>query len=199
MGTTNLDELIKLVLQATWSIKEAAHIVHGKIPSKNPNTPSETSSDAVSRTYYWLKKEFEKGRLHPIGEDEKNPRFSPGTIMRHMEEKNHYVSQKVLKVYASAHSHQAPMGWSPKAKKIYIDAAKLAWKENPDLLAAHMAKFLIDLPNYFHKHYLPSYGESTLRKLLRGLGPGKVGRPPSTSTKSVQPDWAKVVTKLDDN
>ena len=199
MGTTNLDELIKLVLQATWSIKEAAHIVHGKIPSKNPNTPSETSSDAVSRTYYWLKKEFEKGRLHPIGEDEKNPRFSPGTIMRHMKEKKRHVSQEVLNVYDSAHSHQAPRGLNPKTKKIYIDAAKLAWKENPDLIAADMAKFLLNLPNHYTKKYLLHYAESTLRKLLRGLGPGKVGGPPSTSTKSVQPDWAKVVTKLDDN
>ncbi len=194
------DDLPYLVLQSTWSLKEAAHLVHSVNPVKNPAVIVDTSDDPVSRTFYWLKKEFEKDRLYPIGDDDENPRFSPGTLMRHLEEKGHYVSPGVRHMYDAAHGHYGMSSINSDTREVYVSAADLIWEDDPDRPAATVAKELIDLPNFFTKYRLLRPSPDTIRKWLRGRGPGKKGRPKGgKSSNAGKPDIAAIGKKLSKN
>lgn len=192
--------LIKLVLLATWSLEEAAHLVHEINPKTNPVELTCKSNHPVDRTYAWLKKELKNGHISPLLNDAGTPRFSPGTIMRRLEEKDHYVSKKVRRIYDAAHGHAGTASVFGEAKEIYLTAADLIWEQSPGLPAAVVAKILHnELPSYFTKNYLPVYAEATIRKWLKGKGPGKPGRPPKNAATSGLPDIKKIVSKLNKN
>ena len=162
------EKLIVVVMRATWSLEEAAHLVHEFNPDTNPVELSETSSDPVCRTYYWLKKEYGNGRLYNVSGTELEPRFSPGTLMRHLEEKNHYVSKVVWNIYGAAHGQKQDTKSSAYYREIYVNTAKLIWAEQPNRHTTYVVENLIDLPRHFTKFYLPTYAKSTIRKWLRG-------------------------------
>ena len=172
-----MDKLIDLVMQATWSLEEAAHLVHTVNPVTQPVELSEISIKPVARTYFWLKKEFGKDRLYAIGGDEQTPRFSPGTIMRHMEAEGRFISKEVRDTYNAAHGHPGLAGTYSDSKRIYLEVAELIWKIHPDKPAAQVANELVDLPDKYSKRELRPYAASAIRKFLNGKGPGKVGRP----------------------
>ena len=52
MGALDPDGLIQQVLKATWSLEEAAHLVRGVNPAKQPVELSEESRHPVSLTYF---------------------------------------------------------------------------------------------------------------------------------------------------
>lgn len=110
-----MDELIDQVMQATWSLEEAAHLVHAVNPVTQPVKLSDRSKDPVARTFFWLKKEYEKDRLFSIAGDEQTPRFIPGTLMRHMEDKGRFISKVVRNMYDVAHGHPGLEGLGPWA------------------------------------------------------------------------------------
>ncbi len=199
IGAMEMDELIDQVMQATWSLEEAAHLVHAVNPVTQPVKLSDRSKDPVARTFFWLKKEYEKDRLFSIAGDEQTPRFIPGTLMRHMEDKGRFISKVVRNMYDVAHGHPGLKGLDPSEKPIYLEAAKLIWKDHPDFPAAHVAHILTELPTKFTKHQLLRYTPGTLRKWLRGKGPGKVGRPSSKKKALEKPDISKLAAKLGGN
>ena len=199
MGALDPNSLVQQVLKATWSLQEAAHLVHGVNPVKDTVEISETSSHSVSRTYFWLRKEFIKGRLTQVGGDAASPRFSPGTLMRHLNDKGRFVSPEIRQMYDAAHGQWGPKGLVAEAKGHYLRAAELFWKDDPDMPSARVAEVLVNLPSEFSKNYLPRFAVSTIRKWLRGKGPGKPGRPRSGGKKSVEPDLGKIAKKVGEN
>ena len=108
MGALDPDGLIQVVLKATWSLEEAAHLVRDVNPVTQSVVLSDVSSHPVSLTYFWLKKEYLKGDLMRVSGNEENPRFSPGTLMRRLETKDQFVSPIVRKLYDAAHGHRGP-------------------------------------------------------------------------------------------
>lgn len=200
MVTSDSKDLIRQVIRATWSLEEAAHLVHGVNPAKHPvDLSDETSTDPVCRTYFWLKKENGRERLYRVGGDEENPRFSPGTLMRHLSKNRHYVSREVLRIYDTAHGQRGDKALMAEAREIYRTAAALIWKDDPALPAARVAELLSNLPNEFTKNWLAPVTIGTIRKWLRGRGPGRVGRPPSRGKEVAEPDLGKIAEELDGN
>jgi len=181
--------LYEWVIQATWSLEECAHLIHQLNPEMDAIELSDTSNHPVCRTFYWLKKEFEKGRLHHISGDLHAPRFSPGTLMRHLEEKGHYVSQRIRNFYDAAHGHQGKSDQISNSRPVYIQAAELIWKEHPHWSATRVSEELGNLPNYFTKNSLSAVSVDTIRKWLKGKGPnaGKGGRPKSIKISDDDP------------
>ncbi|MBT3786826.1 MAG: hypothetical protein HN725_18300 [Alphaproteobacteria bacterium] len=193
----NDDKLVSLVLQSTWSLEEAAHLVHSINPIANPIALEENSVAPVSRTFYWLKKEFGRNRLYQIAGDDSSPRFSPGTIMRHLEERGHLVSPPVRHIYDAAHGHFGMSNVLPDPKEIYIAAAKLIWLDYPDRPSSKIAKDLVGLPQFFSKNTLQWVPKETIRKWLTGLGPRKKGRPRLNQTSEAnKPDIRAIGKKL---
>lgn len=175
----NKTALYELVSQATWSLEEGAHLVNERNPISDPEELSGTSNDLVCRTYTWLKKELEKGNLHPHPDFPDPPRFSPGTLMRHLEENNRYVSKHIKDFYDAVNGNVERRKHIAQSKPAYIKAAKLTWKEHPNWSAGRVAKELEILPKSFGKNVLPTVSVDTIRKWLKGEGPnaGKKGRP----------------------
>ena len=62
-----------------------------------------------------------------------------------------------------------------------------------------MADYLVGLPQHFAKRYLPSYASGTIRKWLKGRGPGKPGRPKKNSDDEPIPDLKLVAAQLEKN
>ena len=193
------EELMKYVLKATWSLEEAAHLVHERNPVILPIEIDENLANPVCKTYFWLKKEYERKRLFRLAGSESDPRFSPGTLMRHLEDHGHFVSAHVRKVYDASHGTPGPKLSSGEAKDIYRSVAKIIWKQCPNLTSAQMGKLLVDLPQHFAKRYLPSYASGTIRKWLKGRGPGKPGRPKKISDDEPIPDLKLVAAQLEKN
>jgi hypothetical protein len=132
------EELMKYVLKATWSLEEAAHLVHERDPEISHVEINEHSTSPVCKTYFWLKKEYEKGLLHRLSGSESDPRFSPGTLMRHLKDQGHFVSAPVRKIYDASHGTPGPKLSSGEAKDIYRSTARIIWKQDPNLPAAQM-------------------------------------------------------------
>ena len=101
-------DLITYIKQSTWSLQEAAYLVHGKIPGASPSDMSPVSSEPTSATYHWLKKKCDDGLIHPAIPDKDNPRFTPGTIFRFMEKKKRRFSKSVRNIYDAIYSETVP-------------------------------------------------------------------------------------------
>jgi len=177
MSIKSEKELAVLVVQATWSIEEAAHLVHGVNPETASVVLSETSKDPVARTYFWLMKEYGKERLFAVSQATGEPRFSPGTLMRHLEEATHAVAPHVRRIYDAAHGNFGQSKHVPEPKEVYLAAAMLIWEDAPDLPKSVVAAKLVNLPSLIQARYLKRVSEETIRKWLRGQGPDQQGRP----------------------
>jgi hypothetical protein len=196
---SKLKELMQYVLKATWSLQEAAHLVHERDPVNSHVEIDENSTNPVCKTYFWLKKEYEKDRLHLLAGSKSDPRFSPGTLMRHLEQHGHHVSASVRKLYDASHGTPGPKLSSGEAKEIYRAAALYIWQQCPNLPAAQMGDLLVGLPQVWTKGYLPSYGSGTIRKWVMDIGPGKPGRPKKISDDEPIPDLKLVAAQLEKN
>ena len=71
---------------------------------------------------------------------------------------------------------------------MYQDVADLIWKESPNLSATQVAKSLTKLHKHFPKGQFPPYVEQSIRKILKGRGPGKQGRPPKSTIPNEAPN-----------
>ncbi|MBB3066651.1 hypothetical protein [Limibacillus halophilus] len=184
------------VTKATWTLREGAHLVHMKDPESEPAKINPNSSDVVSRTYFWLKKQYKKGLLIAVDGDAKNPKFSPGTLMRSLETHDHYVSREVRRIYDAAHANAGHVESNAQVKETYVAAAMALWKDKPNLPAARMARVL----SQANSSFLAPRSENTIRKWLRGHGLCKVGRPPK-QLNSGDPafDLEEVLTTLEEN
>jgi hypothetical protein len=193
------EELMKYVLKATWSLEEAAHLVHERDPEISHVEINEHSTNPVCKTYFWLKKEYEKGRLHLLAGCESGPRFSPGTLMRHLKEHGHYVAASVRRLYDTSHGIPGPKLSSEKVRETYRAAASFIWQQCPNLPKVQMSNLLVGLPQVWTKGYLPSYASGTIRKWLKDIGPSQPGRPKKISDDEPIPDLKLVAAQLEKN
>ena len=159
----------------------------------------ENSTDPVCKTYFWLKKEYDKDRLHRLVGCESDPRFSPGTLMRHLKDHGRFVSAPVRKLYDASCGTPGPRLSSSEAREIYQAAAQLIWQQCPNLPKVQMSDLLVDFPRAFTKGYLPSYGSGTIRKWLKDIRPSKSGRPKKLTDDEPIPDLKLVAAQLDKN
>ena len=196
---SKLKELMQFVLKATWSLEEAAHLVHERDPVNSPVEIDENSTDPVCKTYFWLKKESDRERLCRLGGSKSDPRFSPGTLMWHLKDHGHFVSAPVRKLYDASHGTPGPRLSSSEAREIYQAAAQLIWQQCPNLPKVQMSDLLVDFPQAFTKGYLPSYGSGTIRKWLKDKRPSKSGRPKKITDDEPIPDLKLVAAQLEQN
>ena len=186
------------IMMASWSLKEAAYYVHNLDPTCPDVEIQPRSTSLPSKTYFWLEKELSKGRIHPVIDDgDEEPRFSPGTIMRHLDDKEKYFHKPVLNAYNNHGVSPGPSAANTKAKYIYMKAAKLIHAQYPSLPKTQVAKLLKQLPARMGDKSLPPYKAATIRKYLSTLDwPSKGGRPPKSEKIEPHIDWAALVKEL---
>ena len=185
------------VRQATWTIKEAAYLVNNQNPDSPEIEISDTGSDKISSTFVWLTKEYQKERLHPYKGSGDSAQFSPGTLMRHLKDKGHYVSESVWKEYNKQHAQSTDSDVKIDTKKLYVDAANLIWEQCPDYPASQVGQALQELHSHIPKKPLKPPTVDTIRKWLKGKSPYGRGRPKkSLNTDKCKPDLTEVVVKL---
>ena len=172
-----LKDLIRYLKQPSWSLEEAAHLVHGKIPGTSPSDMSPVSSETTSATHLWLKGQFDRGRLYSVDGDQVNPRFLPGTILRFMEKRKRRFSKQVRNIYDAIYSETVPREMWRVARDLYVSVAEQIWNQFPDMPAAQVSIHLEDLHGLLPQPDLPMPTLDTIRKWLRHKGPRKAGRP----------------------
>jgi len=177
---------------ATWSIQQAAYLVNEQDPLSSSIEISDTSTSPVSKTYYWLMKEYAKGNLVRAGGTDVEPKFTPGTLMRRLVEKGHPVSSRIQSAYDNRGQTKGPHKINLEAKLIYRMAATLGWDQNPKATLSQMADALTWLPSYMTSTALPSRSPVTIKNYLKNLSRNGPGRPKG-GTSSVAIDLAKIV------
>ena len=182
--------------QATWSIREAAYLVNEQDPLSSNIEILATSTSPVSQTYYWLRKEYEKGNLIKVDGTDEEPRFSPGTLMRRLIEEGRHVSSRIQSVYDNRGKIKGPHKINLEAILVYRKAAKLIWDQHPKLTLSHMAKVLTGLPSHMTSSALALRSRVTIKNYLKGLSPNKPGRPPKGSTNTKEIDLAEIVKNM---
>lgn len=95
---------------------------------------SPQSTSPVSKTYYWLKKEYDRGRLWKVAGTDDDPRFSPGTLMRRLVEKRHKVSPRLLRANEKQGQVTGPHRINLEAVVIYRRAAENGGAKIPHLI-----------------------------------------------------------------
>ena len=181
--------------KATWSIREAAYLVNEQDPLCSEIEISDKFTNTVSKTYYWLMKEYLKGSLTKVAGTDDVPRFSPGTLMRRLSEKGHSVSSRIQTAYDNRGHTTGPHRINREATPIYRMAAKLGWDQNPKATLSQMADALTWLPSYMTSTALPSRSPVTIKNYLKGLSPNGPGRPKG-GTSPVEIDLAKIVKNM---
>ena len=186
------------IMMSTWSLREAAYYVHNLDPVTSNIKISPKSGSRPSKTYFWLKKELDWRRIKPVVVDsDREKRFSPGTIMRHLEAKGQGFQKAVLNAYLKHGAMPGPSDVNKIAKIIYIKAALAIREQHPKIRKAQAAKLLTQLPAHMGDKSLPSFSEVTIRKYLNiREWPGKPGRPPKGEGVLPDIDWASIVKKL---
>ena len=120
--------------------------------------------------------------------------------MRRLSKNNRYVSQVVWNIYDAANGQNRGPNSSEFDREVCVSVGKLCFKEQPNRPASKVAEDLRDLPDHFPKYYLARYATSTIRKWLKGLGPGKVGRPKTGDiAEPGSPDLKKISQALGGN
>jgi len=184
---------------ATWSIKEAAYLVNNLDPLKSEVTISPTSPSPVSKAYFWLMKEYKKGNLTQVAGSDREPRFSPGTLIRRLKEGLKLKIPKLLEA-----KYGSPGQWHPShkqsamAKYVYRAAAKLIWDNRPSVKLSEMAELLTGLPMHKTNVALPTRSHVTIRNYLKGMSPNKAGRPQKHQQELPPIDLAAIAKKLDE-
>ena len=184
------------VFLATWSIREAAYLVNELDPLCSGIEISAKFANPVSKTYYWLKKEYLTGNLTKVAGTDDEPRFSPGTLMRRLSEKGHSVPSRIQTAYDNRGQTTGPHKINLEATPIYRMAASLIWDQYPTVTLWQMADVLSGLRSYMTSSALPSRMPVTIRKYLKGLSPNKPGRPKG-GTDPVEVDLAEIGKNMD--
>lgn len=189
--------------KATWTIPEAACLVHEEAPGPLEIETAFTSTDDISGTYAWLLKEFKYHNLNSIGEVDGEPVFSPGTLMRRLKENKRHVSKNIWKAYNQAHKQKTnPFGAHPlnkMADKVFREAARLAWEKYPDLRAEELSNLLSYLPSHMHNIALPRWSPKTISHHISELNPNGPGRPRMTDEPKPVLDLAEIAAKISVN
>ena len=195
-----IDDILHMVLRSTWSLQEAAHLLLERHPVTHAVELSPTSSDPISRLYYWLKKEYEKERLKPNATQDGEPRFSPGTFIRHMNIRGRRCSAAVVKLYDAANGNYGDASVFANSREVYRAAAKLVWRQHPNLSKTQMAKVLLALPTLFQDRYLAPVGAETIRRnYLNDMGSSKRGRRSKDEVASTDDvDLKTIVAELEE-
>ena len=185
-------------MMSTWSLSEAAHYVHNLDPATSVEQLLPRSTSHASKTFYWLKKELDRGRIRPVvDEGDGEPRFIPGTIMRHLEDMKHGFHKPVLKAYLNHGVTTGPSDANKEAKFLYRKAATAIREQYPQIRKAQVAGLLTELPVHLKDGMtLPSFSAVTIRKHLKGLWTGVNGRPRKGEEDLPKLDWATIVKKL---
>ena len=136
------------VLQATWSIEEAAFLANEQDPLSSGIEISPHYASPVSKTYYWLKKEYDRGRLWKVAGTDDDPRFSPGTLMRRLVEKGRKISPRLLRANEKQGQVTGPHEINLRAVVEYRKAAHQLWGRHPNLTLDQAADVLTGLPSH---------------------------------------------------
>lgn len=185
------------IMTATWSLKEAAYYVHNLDPTLSDVEIQPTSTSLPSVTYYWLQKELNKRLLQPVSDDgDKDPRFSPGTIMRHLENNKKHFDKSVLNAYNNHGVSPGPTASNTKAKFKYQKAAKLIHDQYSSLPKTQVAELLTQLPAHMGDNSLSLVAQKTIQSYLVPCWTGKEGRPPNNKKIKPNIDWSALVKKL---
>lgn len=189
------------IMMSTWSLREAAYYVHNLDSTVPGVLISPKSRSRPSKTYFWLKKELDRGRIRPVVvDDEGKQRFSPGTIMRHLDEMGQGFHKPVLKAYLKHGVLTGPTDANKDAKFTYQRAAVAIRERHPKVRKAQVAELLTQLPQHMGDigdKSLPGFSAVTIRKHLNiSEWPGKPGRPPKGEDQLPKIDWSAIVKKL---
>jgi hypothetical protein len=192
-------EISEWCAKASWSINEAAYLVH----ECDPHTPDVRidikSSDPVSKTHTWLCKELQKGRLHPISKPGDEERFSPGTLMRHLRNHDRFVSPKVLNTYSSRSANPGPDQRHEATRHMFRAAARLIWDEHPQATAKQVSKAFVPLPKHVGHTTMKVVSEATIRRYIKGISRRSPGRPKAEHVVDVEVDLEELSKKLASN
>ena len=181
---------------ATWSLREAACYVHNVDPDDREKDILPRSTFPPAQTYYWLKKEFEKHRLHKVEDDADGPRFSPGTLMRHLNDKGKRFNKCVFSAYNNHGDSTGPSDKNTKTFYAYRRASKRIHDLYPHLRKSQVALLLTDLPVHFEKWSLPRRRPITIQKYFDPRWKDSSGRPKKTESDLPQIDWPELVKNL---
>ena len=193
---TNRHFLDSWVLQATWSIREAAYLVNEQDPLSSDIEISPHYASPVSKTYYWLKKEYDRDRLLMVAGTDDEPRFSPGTLIRRLVEKGRKISPRLLRANEKQGQVTGPHQINLEAVVVYRKAAHQLWSRHPNLTLDHAADVLTGLPSHMTSVALPTRSPVTIKNYLKGLSPNRAGRPRKSSTVMEEIDLAEIVKNM---
>ncbi len=183
-------------LKATWTIKEAALLVNEFDPLTATVEIDPKSASPVSRVYYWLTKEYKKGALWPLVGSEDDARFSPGTLMRRLNERGLHVSKRLSDAYERRGKITGPHKMNLECVIVYRQAAKMIWENYPGLSRESVAQILTALPSHIKNQPLPGRSMATIRRYLKGFSPNKPGRPPKKAKPEQTVDLAAIAEKM---
>jgi hypothetical protein len=183
---------------ATWTIKDAAMLVCGLDPASWQDLTFEPQSTApASRVFFWLIKEFTKGTLNKVTEEDGEPRFSPGTLVRRVRERGKFkISTRLESAMDRAESAPGPGKVNQEGVEKYQRVAGYIWADHPNISAVKMAERLETLPSFVKSEKLPSMSCATIRRYLKGLGPHRAGRPPKDQPVDEHIDLAEYAKRI---
>ncbi|MBK1670017.1 hypothetical protein CKO28_18445 [Rhodovibrio sodomensis] len=162
----------------TWSLREAALLLHGHDPDREDVPIGEKIKTPVSQTYYWLKKEYITGQLTAVAGTDDEPRFGPGTIIRRRLAKRYHVSPKLHEAWENGGHLSGNASQAEMAFYHYRLAAQTIWQDHPEITLDEMAQLLAQLPHYTGTDVIPPRAPETIKgKYLTGISPRHRGRP----------------------
>lgn len=184
-------------MMSTWSLFEAACYVHNLDPQTIEKPLLANSTQRHVKTYFWLLKEFDRKRIWRAPNTEGDePRFIPGTITRHLIEKEKCFYKPVHDAYLKHGATTGPSSMNAEAKRIYRYAGAILRNMHPSIRKTQVAQLLVDLPVHLKDKTLPSYGEMAIRRYLKDDWPAQPGRPPKGEDQLPEIDWPELVKQL---
>lgn len=181
------------VMKSTWTLEEAAHYVHNLDPLIEEQNFSRESTQPTSRTYFWLKKEFQNGQIRPESVIDDKPSFIPGTILRQLDAKNKLYHQGVWNFYHANGVTTGPSTVNDVSKFTYRKAACAIWMQYPNLSVTETANLLLTFPSRYPDKTIAPCTHETIRGYLKGLKDAKSGRPKNTKNGDPEIDWDAVL------
>ena len=165
------------IMMATWSLCEAAYYVHNLDPLESKRALDPKSRYPPAKTYFWLIKEYRRGRLPNVVDDLANPRFTPGTLMRCLNDNDKPFNRSVLSAYMKHGDGTGPSSKNKNAKFLYKKAATEIRALYPDLRKGQIVTLLTELPVHYDSELPLIYQPITIRKYINDLWKGDPGRP----------------------
>ena len=187
--------------KATWSIREAAYLVNKLDPMLQEIEISETSFSPVSKVFYWLKKEYKRGKLYRVGGTDEEPRFSPGSLLRDLNSRGSHICKIPDQLWHNYHEPEKVFGphkINLQSVPYYRGAALAIWSIHSHLTKPEVADMLTNLPKLVSDIRLAPWSAVTIANHLKGLSPNKAGRPPKKSGPVPKIDLAEILKNKSD-